>query len=373
MKCDYLIVGAGFFGCVLAERLANHACRDVLVIEKRSHIGGNCHSQADPETGIEFHSYGTHIFHTSSRKVWNYITRFSEFNGYHHQVLTVHGGRIYQLPINLATINSFFNVSLTPSQAKEFLQQEIRKEGLSEATNLEQRAISLIGRRLYEAFIRGYTVKQWGKDPKELPPEIFTRLPVRFSYDKGYFADGRWQGIPLEGYTRLFERMLDSPRIRVLTGCDYFDHREEFRVRHKTIYSGPIDRYFEYAYGKLEWRSVRFSSEVHPVQDFQGTAVMNFADLNVPYTRIHEPRHLHPERDYHEDKTLIFYELPSTDAEEPFYPVNTPANQSLVQKYFELAAREKNVVIGGRLGGYAYCDMDKTILSALDLYRRHFL
>ncbi len=373
MKCDYLVVGAGFFGCVLAERLANDACREVLVIEKRPHIGGNCHSQEDPETGIEFHTYGTHIFHTSCAEVWEYITRFAEFNGYHHQVLTVHDGKVYQLPINLSTINSFFNLNLTPCQAKEFLQKEIAKETSCQSVSLEEKAISLIGRPLYEAFIRGYTIKQWNKDPRELPAEIFARLPVRYNYDKGYFADGRWQGIPLEGYTRLFERMLDSPRIRVLTGRDYFEHREEVSVRHKTIYTGPIDRYFDYAYGRLEWRSVRFSREVHPVEDFQGTSVMNFADLDVPYTRIHEPRHLHPERDYPKDKTLTFYELPALDVDEPYYPVNTPSNQRLFQKYRELAEREKQLVIGGRLGGYTYSDMDKTILSALYCYRGSFL
>jgi UDP-galactopyranose mutase len=372
MKCDYLVVGAGFFGCVLAERLARDGDARVLVIEKRSHIGGNCHSQEDPETGIEFHTYGTHVFHTSSRDVWKYITKFTEFNGYHHQVLTVHKGKVYQLPVNLATINSFYGLELVPSQARQLLRHETRSAGIRRPRNLEEKAILSVGRPLYEAFIRGYTTKQWGRDPRELPPEIIKRLPVRYNYDNSYFASGRWQGIPLMGYTRLFDRMLHSPGIRIQLDCDFFKHRDDFRVKHKTIYTGPIDRYFDYIYGRLEWRSVEFVRQVQPEQDFQGTAVMNYADTNVPFTRTHEPRHLHPERNYCKDQTVVFYERPKQDLDEPYYPVNTPDNESLLGKYIELARRERNVIIGGRLGTYAYYDMDKTILAALKCYRENF-
>jgi UDP-galactopyranose mutase len=372
MKCDYLVVGAGFFGSVLAERLANDRGADVLVIDKRSHIGGNCHSQEDPETGIEFHTYGTHVFHTSSREVWNYITRFTEFNGYRHQVLTVHKGRVYQMPINLATISAFFNRKLSPAEARELVQSETRAAGIERPENLEEKAISAVGRSLYEAFICGYTTKQWNMNPRELPPEIIERLPVRYNYDNNYFSEGRWQGIPLRGYTKLFEQLLHSPRIKVNLDCDFFKHRDDFRVKYKTIYTGPIDRYFEYIYGRLEWRSVEFAREIRAEEDFQGTAVMNYADLEVPYTRIHEPRHLHPERSYRGDRTLIICEKSGQDPDEPYYPVKTPGDQSLLAKYVELARRERNVIIGGRLGGYAYSDMDKTILAALRCYRDAF-
>jgi UDP-galactopyranose mutase len=371
MKCDYLVVGAGFFGCVLAERLANDAGARVVVIEKRSHVGGNCHSQEDPETGIEFHTYGTHVFHTSSREVWDYITRSTEFNSYHHQVLTVHKGKVYQLPINLATMNSFYDLKLVPSQARELLRQETKAAGIRKAGNLEERAISRVGRPLYEAFIRGYTMKHWGRDPRELPPEIVERLPLRYNYDNSYFENSRWQGIPLMGYTRVFERLLRSRRIQVQLDCDFFKHRDDFKVKGKIIYTGPIDRYFDYRYGRLEWRSVEFAREVRREQDFQGTSVMNYPDIDVAFTRIHEPRHLHPEREYRKDRTLIFYEKPKEDVDEPYYPVNTPDNQSLFKKYTGLARREKNVIIGGRLGTYAYYDMDKTILAALDCYRKY--
>ena len=372
MKWDYLVVGAGFFGCVLAERLANDAGASVLVIDKRDHIGGNCHSQENPDTGIEYHTYGTHIFHTSSRMAWDYITKFSDFNGYHHKVLTVHNGKTYQFPINLATINSFYHLNLTPVRAREFLASEILREGIREATNLEERAISLVGRPLYEAFIRGYTTKQWDSDPQYLPSEIIDRLPVRYDYDSSYFPDARWQGIPLGGYASVFERLLDSPRIEVRLNCDYFEHRDELSVKHKVIYTGPIDRYFDYMHGKLEWRSVEQMVEVRSEADFQGTAVMNFADLTVPHTRIHEPRHLHLERNYPKDRTVILYEIPKLRDEEPCYPVRTMNNMSLLKKYLDLAKREKHVIIGGRLGGYAYIDMDRTILSALNSYRENF-
>ncbi|MBF0289801.1 MAG: UDP-galactopyranose mutase [SAR324 cluster bacterium] len=368
---DYLIVGAGFFGSVLAERIANDLGKTVLVIDRRPHIGGNCYSETDQETGIEFHQYGTHIFHTSSQKVWQYISQFTDFNGYHHQVLTTHKNRVFQMPINLETINTFYGLNLRPYQVEDFLRAEIAKENIGNPQNLEEKAIALIGRPLYEAFIREYTIKQWNQDPKKLPVNIINRLPIRCSYNEDYFLDARWQGIPLEGYTKLFERLLNSANIDVETNCDYFEVRNELKYDKKLIYTGPIDRFFDYELGPLEWRSIELSKEVIEVEDYQGTSVMNYADLEQPYTRIHEPRHLHLERRYSKRKTLIFYET-SKQAEgiDPFYPVSSEKNKNTLEKYKSMAKQVKNVVIGGRLGDYAYYDMDKAIAAALACYEK---
>jgi len=373
MQYDYLIVGAGVFGSVLAERIANGLGSKVLIIDKRPHIGGNCYSKLDENTGIEVHTYGTHIFHTSSKKVWDYITQFTDFNSYYHQVLTTYRNKVYQMPINLETINSFYNLNLKPYQAKELLKKEIEKEGIQEPKNLEEKAISLIGRPLYEAFIKGYTMKQWGTDPRELPPSIITRLPVRYNYREDYFVDSRWQGIPFEGYTKIFERMLDSCNIHVELNCDYFEYQNHFNVRNKIIYTGPIDRYFNYTYGKLEWRSIELQKEIVDVEDYQGTSVMNYADLEVKYTRIHEPRHLHPERRYTKQKTIIFYETSNNDPDDPYYPGNNDRNRDLFSKYKKLAEKEESVIIGGRLGDYAYYDIDKAILAALKCYQEKII
>jgi UDP-galactopyranose mutase len=369
-KYDYLIVGSGFFGAVLAERLANGLGRSVLVVEQRDHIGGNCHSAVDEETGIEFHQYGTHIFHTPHREVWEYINRFTEFNGYRHQVLNTYQDRVYQMPINLETINSFYDLNLKPAEARKFIEEEVRKSGIKEPRNLEEKAISLIGRPLYEAFIRGYTIKQWRKDTRDLSEDIITRLPVRFSYNESYYSD-RWQGIPLEGYTRIFERLLASPKIRVELNADYFDLKDSVQVKEKVIYSGSLDRYFNYEYGRLEWRSCEFRKEVAAVEDFQGTSVMNYADLEIPYTRIHEPRHLHEERNYPKDRTLIIKEFPRTDfGEAPFYPIPDRRNLSLYEKYQKLTKREGQVIFGGRLADYKYYDMHDVIYNALSVSHR---
>ena len=368
MEYDYLVVGAGFFGSVIAERIANDLGSRVLVIDKRSHIGGNCYSETEPETGIEVHRYGSHIFHTSSKKVWDYITRFAEFNSYHHQVLTTYKNKVYQMPINLETINSFYDLNLKPSEAQEFIRNEARKERIKEPKNLEEKALSLIGRPLYEAFIKGYTIKQWDKDPKELPPTIITRLPVRYDYSEDYFVDARWQGIPLKGYKAVFERLLDSANIHVELNCDYFENRNDFDVRGRVIYTGPIDQFYNYKYGALEWRGISLRKEIVDVEDFQGTAVMNYADLEIKFTRIHEPQHLHPERKIRRCKSVIFFETAHSDSEMPFYPVMTEGNLALFLKYKALSEKEEKVIIGGRLGDYSYYDMDKTILSALTCY-----
>lgn len=370
MNCDYLIVGAGFYGSVLAERIANVLKSHVVVLDKREHIGGNCYSTTDEETGIEYHKYGTHIFHTSSEKVWNYITQFTEFNSYHHQVLTVHKNKVYQMPINLETINSYYNKNFSPAEAAAFIQQEIKKENIRVPKNFEEQAVISIGRPLYDAFIKNYTRKQWGVDPKELPVSIIKRLPVRYNYTEDYFRDARWQGIPLQGFTHIFENMLNHKNIEVHLNSDYFSKRSEFQVKHKTIYTGPIDQYFNYEYGKLKWRGIELKRKVENMEDFQGTSVMNYADYETPYTRIHEFRHLHPERSYSKEKTLTYYEYPQDGNDAPYYPVNTDSDKETFKKYRLLVEKEKDVIIGGRLGDYAYYDMDKTILAALKCFEK---
>jgi UDP-galactopyranose mutase len=368
MNYDYLIVGAGFFGSVLAERIANDLDSKVLVIDKRTHIGGNCYPEIELQTGIEIHKYGTHIFHTSSKKVWDYITKFTEFNSYHHQVLTTYKNKVYQMPINLETINSFYNLNMRPCEAKEFIENEISKEGIINPTNLEEKAISLIGRPLYEAFIKGYTIKQWDKDPKELPPDIITRLPVRYNYNEEYFVDARWQGIPLKGYTAVFESLLDSPNIDIKLNCDYFENKNSFDIREKLIYTGPIDQFYDYKFGKLGWRSISLKRKIVDVEDYQGTSVMNYADIETKFTRIHEPKHLHPERENTIHKSVIFFEASNSDEEIPFYPVGTKMDNELFNRYKDLSEKEDKIIIGGRLGDYSYYDMDKTILAALKCY-----
>ena len=370
MDCNYLVVGAGLYGSVIAERIAHDLGEEVLVIDKRDHIGGNCFSDIDPDTGIEYHVYGTHIFHTSSPEVWNYITRFTEFNGYYHQVLTVHKGRVYQMPINLETINAFYNRTFSPKEARDFITNEISAAQISTPSNLEEMAISRIGRPLYEAFVKEYTKKQWGKDPTTLPAAIVNRLPVRFNYNENYFNEARWQGIPLQGYTDIFRKLLSSPKIKILLNTDFLKHREQITVNKKVIYTGPIDAFFQYQFGPLEWRSVSFTREIVETDDFQGTSVMNYADADVPYTRVHEPRHLHPERNYAVKKTLLMYERSGSDQSDPTYPINSPHNTSTLQNYRTLTHKHPDTIIGGRLGDYAYYDMDKTILAALETYQK---
>jgi len=371
MVYDYLIVGSGFYGSILAERIANDMNRTVLVIDKRNHIGGNCHSEIHEETGIEFHTYGTHIFHTSSSKVWEYINRFTEFNGYHHQVLSTYRDRVYQMPINLETVNSFYNLNLRPYEVENFLKKESGKESIIKPKNFEEKAISKIGRPLYEAFIKGYTTKQWGKNPKELPASIFSRLPIRNNYCEDYFVNCRWQGIPLDGFTKIFKRMLESPNIKVELNCDYFANRESFKFNLGLIYTGAIDQFFDYEFGPLEWRSIKLVQQTKNVKDYQGTSVMNYAEQRIPFTRIHEPLHLHPERDYKNSKTLIFKEFSrKTVDDDPYYPIGNEVNKTVFQKYKELAEKDRKIIIGGRLGNYTYYDMDKVIEAALNCYEK---
>ena len=369
MQHDLVVVGSGFFGLTVAERAAAELGKRVLVLDRRDHIGGNAYSAPDPVTGIEVHQYGAHLFHTSNARVWEYVNRFTTFTGYQHRVYTTHDGVVYPMPINLGTVNSFFRAALSPDQARALIAEQAAEVEPGTARNLEEKGISLIGRPLYEAFIRGYTAKQWQTDPKDLPAAIISRLPVRYTYDNRYFSD-TWEGLPTDGYTAWLERMADSPLIDVQLSTDYFDVRDEVVGDGvPVVYTGPIDRYFDYREGRLGWRTLDFETEVVPVKDHQGTPVMNYADAAVPYTRIHEFRHFHPERDYPEDKSVIMREFSraAEDDDEPYYPINTASDREMLLRYRELAKRESGVVFGGRLGTYQYLDMHMAIASALTL------
>lgn len=365
------IIGSGLFGSVMAELITSHFNLPVTVLDKRSHTGGNCYSSDDPVTGINCHRYGAHIFHTSDKEVYDYVSRFVELNSYRHQVMTRSGGKVYQMPINLKTVNQFFNVTLTPKECESFLREKIAASYNPNPQNLEEQAITLIGKELYEAFIRGYTAKQWQRDPKELPAYIIKRLPFRTSYNSDYFTD-RYQGIPVGGYQKLFEGLLDNPLIKVELNTEYKDVAPEIKPDDLVIYTGCPDELFDYRYGELEWRSLDFKWEVKEVRDYQGTAVMNEADENVPYTRTHEFRHFHPEAEgsYSQVKTVICreYSKEYKPGDTPYYPIDTPRNRELYAKYVELAKANPNLVLGGRLGMYRYMDMDKTIRAAFDTF-----
>ncbi|MDN3495384.1 UDP-galactopyranose mutase [Planococcus sp. APC 4015] len=372
---DLLVVGSGLFGLTIAERAAASG-RDVTIIDRRHHIGGNAYSEADPETGIEVHRYGAHLFHTSNPAVWEYVNRFTTFTDYVHRVYTNHRGVVYPLPINLGTINQFFGSAHSPGDARALIHDQAGEFDTQEAANLEEKAIALIGRPLYEAFIRDYTAKQWQTDPRELPAEIISRLPVRYTYDNRYFND-TWEGLPTDGYTAWLERMADHPRIDVKLETDFFDesqplHKSAVVGQVPIVYTGPVDRYFDDAEGSLSWRTLDFEREVVPVGDFQGTSVMNYADAGTPFTRILEFRHFHPERAdrYPDDKSVIVREFSrfATPADEPYYPVNTASDRAGVLAYRELAKGEKDVHFGGRLGTYQYLDMHMAIGSALSMW-----
>jgi UDP-galactopyranose mutase len=365
---EVVVVGSGLYGLTVAERVANELGRRVLVLERRSHLGGNAWSEREPETGIEVHRYGAHLFHTSNERVWRYVNRFTAFSDYQHRVFTIHRGRVFPMPINLATIGEFFGRYLTPDQARRLVAEQAGELVTGDATNLEEKAISLIGRPLYEAFIAGYTAKQWQTDPRELGADIITRLPVRYTFDNRYFSD-TYEGLPLEGYAAFLTRMSEHPLIEVQLETDFFGVRDELPPDVPLVFTGPLDRYFEYAEGPLAWRTLDFETEVLPIGDFQGTPVMNYADLDVPYTRIHEFRHFHPERDYPEDKTVIVREFSraAEGVDEPYYPVNAAADRARLQRYRDRAAAEQNVIFGGRLGTYKYLDMHMAIASALTM------
>jgi UDP-galactopyranose mutase len=370
VNIDLAVVGSGFFGLTIAQRCASELGLGVLVVERRHHIGGNAYSEPEPETGIEIHRYGAHLFHTSNARIWEYANRFTGFTGYQHRVFTIHKGQVYPMPINLGTICAYFGAAMSPGQARALVAGQAAEVEACTAANLEQKAVSLIGRPLYEAFIRGYTSKQWQTDPADLPADIITRLPVRYTFDNRYFSD-TFEGLPVDGYTPWLERMADHPKIDVRLNTEFSALRSGLVGNVPVIYTGALDAYFGYAAGDLGWRTLDFEIEVVAAGDFQGTPVMNYADEDVPFTRIHEFRHFHPERDwYPADKTVIMREFSrfAGRGDEPFYPVNAPADRGGLLTYREMADREPGVLFGGRLGTYKYLDMHMAIGSALGMY-----
>jgi UDP-galactopyranose mutase len=370
VSADLVVVGSGFFGLTIAERCAADLGLRVLILERRGHIGGNAYSEAEPETGIEIHRYGAHLFHTSNARVWEYANRFTGFTGYQHRVFTIYKGRVYPMPINLATICEYFGAAMSPDDARALIAEQAAEVAAGSAASLEEKAISLIGRPLYEAFIRGYTYKQWQTDPAELPAEIIARLPVRYTFDNRYFSD-TYEGLPVDGYTAWLERMAEHRLIEVRLGTDFSSIRSGLLGNVPVVYTGPLDEYFGYAAGDLGWRTLDFELEVLPTGDFQGTPVMNYADSDVPFTRIHEFRHFHPERDwYPKDKTVIMREFSrfADRGDEPYYPINTAQDRARLLAYRDMARREPGVIFGGRLGTYRYLDMHMAIGSALSVY-----
>jgi UDP-galactopyranose mutase len=379
LSADLVVVGSGFFGLTIAERCATELGLRVLVIDRRDHIGGNAYSEAEPQTGIEIHRYGSHLFHTSNARVWEYANRFTRFTNYQHRVFTIHKGRVYPMPINLGTICAYFESVMSPDEARALVAGQAAEVAQGEARNLEEHAISHIGRPLYEAFIRGYTAKQWQTDPVHLSAEIIKRLPVRYTFDNRYFSD-TFEGMPVDGYTAWLERMVDHPRIEVQLSTDFAQIRSDVVGRVPIVYTGPLDAYFDYAAGELGWRTLDLNVEVVATGDFQGTSVMNYADEDVTFTRIHEFRHLHPERDsYPRDMTVVMHEYSrfAQRADEPYYPINAAADRARLLRYRELVEQEKGVVFGGRLGTYQYLDMHMAIGSALSAFdnkiRPHFI
>ncbi|BDV26881.1 UDP-galactopyranose mutase [Corynebacterium ulcerans] len=374
---DLIVVGSGLFGLTIAERAASQLNKKVLIVERRSHMGGNAYSEAEPETGIEIHKYGAHLFHTSNKRVWEYVNQFTDFTGYQHRVFAMHKGTAYQFPMGLGLINQFFGKYYSPDEARALIAEQASEIDSDKAANLEEKAISLIGRPLYEAFIRDYTAKQWQTDPKELPAGNITRLPVRYTFDNRYFNDD-YEGLPVDGYAAWLERMADSENIEILLDTDWFEVRDEIRAASPdapVVYTGPLDRYFDFAEGDLGWRTLDFETEVLETGDFQGTPVMNYNDAEFPYTRIHEFRHFHPERakQYPSDKTVIMKEFSrfAEEGDEPYYPINTPEDRAKLEAYRKLAAaeaRDNKVLFGGRLGTYQYLDMHMAIGAALSMF-----
>ncbi len=373
---DLFVVGSGFFGLTIAERVATQLGKRVLVVDRRPHLGGNAYSEPEPETGIEVHKYGAHLFHTSNKRVWDYVRQFTDFTGYQHRVFALHDGQAYQFPMGLGLVAQFFGRYFTPDEARALIAEQASEIQTDDARNLEEKAISLIGRPLYEAFVKGYTAKQWQTDPVDLPAAVINRLPVRYTFDNRYFND-TYEGLPVDGYTAWLQKMAADERIEVRLDTDWFDVRGPLRAANPgapVVYTGPLDRYFDYADGRLGWRTLDFEVEVlRDCGDFQGTPVMNYNDVDVPYTRIHEFRHFHPERDYPTDKTVIMREYSrfAENDDEPYYPINTESDRAVLAAYRARAKAEtaaQRVLFGGRLGTYQYLDMHMAIASALNMY-----
>ena len=356
---DYLIVGAGLYGAVFAHE-AKKAGKSVLVIDKRPNIAGNVYTEK--VEGINVHKYGAHIFHTNNKKVWNYITQFAEFNRFTNSPVANYHGELYSLPFNMYTFNKMWGV-VTPEEAADKIEEQRKAAGITEPKNLEEQAISLVGTDIYEKLIKGYTEKQWGRPCTELPSFIIKRLPVRLTFDNNYF-NALYQGIPVGGYTAIVEKMLEGTEVR--TGIDFFEFRKENpEIAEKIIFTGMIDEYFGYQLGALEYRSVRFETEVLDCENYQGNAVVNYTEREVPYTRIIEHKHFEFGK---QEKTVISREYSSewSVGMEPYYPVNDEKNNALFEEYKKLAEKEENVIFGGRLGDYKYYDMDKVVAAALD-------
>ncbi|MEP8537752.1 UDP-galactopyranose mutase [Enterobacter asburiae] len=355
---DYIIVGSGLFGAVCANELKK-LNKKVLVIEKRNHIGGNAYTE-DCE-GIQIHKYGAHIFHTNDKDIWNYVNDLVEFNRFTNSPLAIYKDKLFNLPFNMNTFHQMWGVK-DPQEAQNIINAQKKKYGDKVPENLEEQAISLVGEDLYQALIKGYTEKQWGRSAKELPAFIIKRIPVRFTFDNNYFSD-RYQGIPVGGYTKLIEKMLEGVEVKL--GIDFLKDKDSLASKaHKIIYTGPIDQYFDYRFGELEYRSLKFETERHEIPNFQGNAVINFTDAHVPYTRIIEHKHF----DYVETKHTVVtkeYPLEWKVGDEPYYPVNDNKNMELFKKYRELASREDKVIFGGRLAEYKYYDMHQVISAAL--------
>ena len=364
MKYDYLIVGAGLFGATVANKL-NEAGKKVLVIDRRNHIAGNVYTESIEN--IQVHRYGAHIFHTDYEDVWDYVNTFVEFNRYTNSPIARIGNEIYNLPFNMNTFSKIWNDVFTPEDAMRHINEE-KQEIKGTPKNLEEQAISLVGRTIYEKLIKGYTEKQWNKSCTDLPPFIIKRLPVRLVYDNNYFND-KYQGIPIGGYTNLVEKMLKGIDIKLET--NFFDNKEKYKeISNKIIYTGPLDEYFDYSLGELEWRSLKFETKVLDTNNFQGNAVVNYTSNDVKYTRVIE--HKHFEFDTTSDKTVITYEYPANYEKgmEKYYTVNDDKNNKLAEKYRTLASKEKKVIFGGRLAEYKYYDMDDVIKSAFECVKK---
>jgi UDP-galactopyranose mutase len=368
---DYLIVGTGLFGSIFAYE-ANRRGKKCLVIDKRSHVGGNIYTSL--VDGIHVHKYGAHIFHTSDKDLWEYVNKFAEFNRYTNSPVARYKSELYNMPFNMNTFNKMWGVT-TPSEAKAKIQQQIEEAGILEPHNLEEQAISLVGRDIYEKLIKGYTEKQWGRRATELPSFIIKRLPIRFTYDNNYFND-KYQGIPIGGYTQIIDKMLKGIEVRLNT--DFFMQRDELTaLADKIVFTGMIDQFYDYCYGELEYRSLRFETEVLACENYQGNAVVNFTEYDIPYTRIIEHKHFDfgCESDTVNPKTVITKEYPAAwkHGDEPYYPMNDDSNNELYAKYRALADKEDKVIFGGRLGIYKYFDMHNVVAEALSCVEKQLL